>query len=139
MRQDELKRWIKSYEDFSNKPYICTAGKLTIGFGRNIQDNGISDIEAEFMFNNDMKRTEQDLMTCRWYINAPSPVKDALFNMCFNLGLTRLLGFKKMIKAIIEKDYTNAAIEALDSKWATQVGERAKDIAIMIREANAED
>lgn len=136
MRQDELKRWIKSYEDFSNKPYICTAGKLTIGFGRNIQDNGISDIEAEFMFNNDMKRTEQDLLDCTWYVRAPAPVKDALFNMCFNLGLTRLLGFKKMIKAIVEGDYTNAAIEALDSKWATQVGERAKDIALMIREAN---
>ena len=57
-----------------------------------------------------------------------------LISMCFNLGIHRLLGFSKMIKALLSKDYTTAAIEALDSKWAQQVGQRAKDVAVMIRQ-----
>lgn len=55
-------------------------------------------------------------------------------NMCFNLGISRLKGFKRMIVALEKKNYTVAAMEALDSKWSTQVGQRAKDIALMIRE-----
>lgn len=136
MNREQLKTWIKHHEGYDDKPYICTAGKLTIGYGRNLQDNGISQDEAEYMLNNDFKRTEKDLLGCTWYINAPPTVKDALFNMCFNLGLPRLLGFRRMIAALIEKDYTKAAMEALDSKWAVQVGDRAKDVALMIREGN---
>jgi len=49
------------------------------------------------------------------------------------LGLSRLLKFKRMIAALEREDYTNAAKEALDSRWAEQVGNRAKDIAVMIR------
>lgn len=134
MNKEKLRAWLKHDEGYDNMPYICTAGKLTIGYGRNLQDNGISQDEADLMLENDMKRTEKDLLTCKWYIDAPPSVKDALFNMCFNLGLPRLLGFKKMIQAIKDKDYTKAAIEALDSKWATQVHGRAKAVAVMIRE-----
>jgi lysozyme len=50
------------------------------------------------------------------------------------MGINRLLGFKKMIMALTVKDYTKAAIEALDSRWATQVGGRAQDVALMIRD-----
>lgn len=123
-----------AHEGYDDKPYLCTAGKLTIGYGRNLQDNGISQDEGDLMLENDMKRCEKDLLTCSWYLDSPSSVKDALFNMCFNLGLPRLLGFKRMIAAIKNKDYVTAAREALDSKWATQVGKRAKDVALMIRE-----
>jgi len=134
MNKEKLKNWIKRDEGYDNKPYIDTVGKLTIGYGRNIQDNGISHDEAELMFENDMIRTEKDLLGCIWYVNAPQNIKDALFNMCFNIGLNSLLEFDEMIEAIISKDYTKAAIEALDSKWAKQVGERAKVIALMIRQ-----
>lgn len=134
MNKEQLKSWLRHDEGYEDMPYICTAGKLTIGYGRNLQDNGISKDEAELMLENDMKRTEKDLLTCQWYLDAPPSVKDALFNMCFNLGLPRLLGFKKMIQAIKDKDFTKAAIEALDSKWATQVKGRAKAVAVMIRE-----
>lgn len=114
--------------------YSDTVGKLTIGWGRNIEDNGISQAEADFMFDNDFARCQTDLNKCSWYTNQPQNVQDALMNMCFNLGINRLKGFKKMIAALEAKDYTNASIEALDSKWATQVGQRAKDVALMIRQ-----
>ena len=136
MNKDEMKLWIKKNEGYDNMPYLCTAGKLTIGYGRNLQDCGISHDEAELMLDNDMKRTETELLSLSWYHDQPTDVKDALFNMCFNLGLSRLLEFKNMINAIKEKNYTHASIEALNSKWAVEVGQRAKDVALMLRNGN---
>lgn len=129
-----LKDWIKKCEAFKSHPYLDTVGKLTIGWGRNIEDNGISQAEGDFMFDNDFARCERELAPYPWYVNQPEGVQAALMNMCFNLGIGRLLGFRKMIMALTAKDYTTAAIEALDSKWAKQVGQRAKDVALMIRE-----
>ena len=131
---ENVKEWIKHHEGLNLRLYKDTVNKTTIGYGRNIQDNGISQSEADFMFENDFNRCEHDLKSYSWYLVQPQNVKDALMNMCFNLGINRLLGFKKMILALIDKDYTKAAIEALDSKWAKQVGQRAKDIALMMRQ-----
>ena len=55
--------------------------------------------------------------------------------MCFNLGIVKLLKFEKMIKALEQKNYSQAAKEALHSKWASQVGKRAIDVAVMISES----
>lgn len=118
------------------KPYNDTADhpKITIGYGRNLTDNGISLEEAEFLFENDFARVQKELSLYNWYKIQPAEVQYALINMCFNLGITKLLGFTRMIAALIMKDYAKAAEEALDSKWAKQVPNRAKDIAVMIRE-----
>ncbi len=131
---ESLKDWIKSCEGYESHPYLDTVGKVTIGYGRNIGDNGISLEEAQIMFNNDFARCQAELAPFDWYFDQPQNVQDALMNMCFNLGIHRLLGFSKMITALLSKDYTTAAIEALDSKWAQQVGQRAKDVAVMIRQ-----
>lgn len=128
-------QWIKGDEGYNNKLYKDIVNKWTIGYGRNLEDNGISPDEGELMFQNDLARAVKDVQNYTWFQLAPDSVQLALVNMSFNLGLTRLLGFKKMIAALTDKNYTKAAIEALDSKWANQVGQRAKDIAIMIREA----
>jgi len=132
--QKNLKEWIKKCEKCVLLPYTDTQEKLTIGWGRNLDDNGISQEEADFLFDNDFSRCERELATCSWYRDQPEGVQAALMNMCFNLGLPRLKGFKRMIAALKAKDYTKAALEALDSKWATQVGQRAKDVAVMLRE-----
>lgn len=115
-------------------PYTDTVGKLTIGYGRNLDDNGISPQEADYLFDNDYARVEQELNQCSWYVGQPEGVQAALMNMCFNMGLPRLKGFKRMIAALHANNRTLAAIEALDSKWAQQVGQRAKDVALMMRQ-----
>lgn len=132
MTYGALKAWIKSYEGFDDKPYVDSVGKLTIGYGRNLEDNGITPAEADFLFNNDLDRTIRELQEYPWYLAAPESCQNGLINMCFNLGITKLLTFKAMISCLIEKDYRKAAMEALNSKWAYQVGKRAKDIALMI-------
>jgi len=129
-----LKEWIKKNEAFKSHPYLDTVGKLTIGWGRNIEDNGISKEEADYLFDNDFARCQRELAPYAWYVNQPQNVQYALMNMCFNLGIGRLLGFRRMITALIVKDYTKAAKEALDSKWAGQVGDRAKQVALMMRQ-----
>ena len=129
----ETQRWIKTGEGLRLNFYIDTDGYKTIGWGRNLSQ-GISVSEAELMFQNDLKRALNELEECSWYLIQPRNVKNALLNMNFNLGITKLLQFKKMIAALEKKDFTKASIEALDSLWAKQVGERAKDIALMIRQ-----
>lgn len=130
----ELKDWIKQHEGYSSHPYLCTSKRVTIGWGHNLDDLGITKEEAEFILDNDIARCEKELSQYSWYRIQPEHVQHALINMCFNMGITRLTGFTKMITALINQDYTKASIEALDSKWAKQVGQRAKDVALMMRE-----
>lgn len=130
---EDLELWIKNCEGLQLEPYIDTVGKLTIGVGRNLSDCGIRLDEAELMFQNDLKQTIGELEQLSWFRGQPPGVRNALINMNFNLGITKLNGFKKMIAALQAKDYTTAALEALDSRWANQVHKRANDIAVMIR------
>lgn len=133
MTHFQLQQWIKKCEGLKLNPYLDTTGHLTIGWGRNLE-NGISHDEAELMFQNDLHQAIDELSLTDWFTDLPDGVQQALINMNFNLGIDKLVRFKKMIAALKNKDYTNAALEALDSLWAKQVGDRAKDIAVMIRQ-----
>jgi lysozyme len=128
-----VKKWIKKCESLKLQMYMDTKGNPTIGWGRNLK-NGITLDEAELMFQNDFEESISELEACNWYPSLPYGVKCALVNMNFNLGIKKFLEFKKMIAALIEKNYTLAAQEVLNSLWATQVGQRAKDVAVMISE-----
>ena len=117
------------------KVYRCPAGRLTIGVGRNLQDVGISSMEAVDLLGNDIARVISELNAALpWWRGVPEPGQRALANMAFNLGLTRLMEFQRMIAALRAGDYEAAAAEALDSKWAEQVGARAERIALLFRE-----
>lgn len=118
------------------KPYRDTVAKLTIGIGRNLDDVGISIEEAYFLARNDVERAIVDLdaLSADWR-SFPAPVRRGLINMCFNLGRSRLAGFRKMWAALERQDWGTAASEALESKWAYQVGGRATRIADLFRTA----
>lgn len=118
------------HEGLRLKPYKCPAGKLTIGVGRNLEDRGISEEEAMMMLQN-------DIIACRkecysnfiWYGEMDEVRQEVILEMCFNLGITRLKSFKKMLKACELKNYSLASQEMLTSLWARQVGQRAKNLA----------
>lgn len=132
MRFEDLTTWLKKCEGYSSHIYTDTTGHKTIGFGRNL-DNGIRLNEAELMLENDINHVIEELKNFVWYNEQPEDVQCALINMAFNLGIAGLVEFTKMIDALIRKDYPRAALEALNSKWAHQVGSRAKDIALIFR------
>lgn len=116
------------------KPYQCSANKMTIGYGRNIEDNGITEEEADYLLMNDIKRVQKELRAnFEWFNMLNASRQGALINMCFNLGITRLLGFKKMIAALEIGDYQEAANQMLDSKWARQVGGRSGRLSDVMR------
>lgn len=122
------------HEGMKLKAYTCPAGKITIGVGRNLEDVGITKEEALDLLMNDVRRCEKEAVSAfPWYVDLDSVRKDVIISMVFNLGLTRLLTFRKMIKAMEEKNYEEASVEALDSLWAKQVGKRAHELSEMMR------
>jgi|TARA_R100000030_G_scaffold67700_1_gene51654 lysozyme len=60
-----------------------------------------------------------------WWRELNDTRQRVMANMCFNLGYPRLSKFKKFLAAVQEEDWETAAVEMMDSKWATQVGDRA--------------
>ena len=133
---DKLRADLVRDEGLKLKPYRCTAGKLSIGVGRNLDDNGISKSEAMALLDNDLSWVFDDLdRNCPWWRRMPEPAQRGLANMALNLGWPRLSAFRNMLAALQAMDYATAAREALDSKWAKQVGARAERIAALYREA----
>jgi lysozyme len=109
LKEDEGKRL---------KPYRCPANKLSIGYGRNLEDNGISLDEAEYLLRNDIKRTETELKNALpFYIKLDDVRQNVLINMAFNLGVPRLLKFKKTLAYIQDFEFEKASKEMLVSKW----------------------
>lgn len=119
------------------KPYRCTAGRLTIGVGRNLGDRGISESEALLLLDNDITECWGQLAAQQpWVLAAPEDVQEALVNMAFNLGLGGVLGFKVTLALLKTGKYAEAAEAMLASKWARQVGKRAERLAGKVRDAS---
>ena len=110
-------------------PYRDTVGKLTIGYGRNLDDVGISQAEAEMMLTHDIAQAADSLTNLPVFAVLDDVRQAVLITMAFNLGRTGLMGFRRMWAALAERDYDCAAREMLDSKWARQVGIRAERLA----------
>jgi len=122
------------HEGLRYKIYLCTGDKRTIGYGRNLDDRGISKDEAELMLKNDIKIARYDLESNAgyYYHNIDTTRQAVLIDMVLNLGWPRFSKFKKMAQALRSSDYELAAVEMLDSRWATQVGNRAIELAEMM-------
>ena len=135
LKQMVIKR-MKDEEGFSSRPYRCTSNKLTIGYGRNLEDVGISKEEAEIMLNNDIEKCYAQLKSRIPHIfdRLDRDRQEVLLDMCFNLGIEGLLKFKKMLHALSEDDFTEAAHELMNSRYAHQVPNRAKRNAIILEE-----
>lgn len=118
--------------------YKDTKGYLTIGVGRLIdkaRNGGISKKEALFLLDNDILGTITELdKKLPWFKGLSEVRQRALVNMAFNLGINGLMNFKKMLRAMEIGHFDRAALEARDSKWYFQVGDRAKRIVKMIQE-----
>jgi lysozyme len=136
MNAERLAEQLVIDEGLRLKPYRCTAGRLSIGVGRNLDDRGITRDEALMLLRNDIDDFWGRLCAAQpWVLAAPEPVQEALTNMAFNLGLPGLLGFSRTLELLRNGQYAEAAEAMLASKWARQVGERARRLAEMVRAA----
>ncbi len=132
---DRIKAQLVRHESLRLKPYRCTAGKLTIGIGRNLDDCGITESEAYIMLINDIMNCEKQLQARipDIYNQLDEVRKSVLLNMCFNLGISGLLGFKNTLAFVKAGDWERAANGMLASKWAKQVGRRAIEMSELMR------
>jgi len=115
-------------------PYTDSVGLLTVGYGRNIEERGISFDEADVLLQNDVNISIAECnRTFTWFDSMDEIRKMVVISMAYNMGISRFLGFKKTIALLSEGKYTQAGTEMLDSKWATQVGRRAVRLSRMMK------
>ena len=130
---------LKRHEGVRSHVYLCSAGYETIGVGRNISKSGmgLSEDEVNYLLENDIERVIKELSSEHPWFNSLDDVrKDAMIDISFNLGATRLRGFKRALAAMEVADYTTAAKEFLDSKWSQDVKGRATELCYMIETGN---
>jgi len=148
--RDTLVEKIAQHEGLVLEPYKDSLGISTIGIGRNLEGRGIDDYElmhmnktldeivsngltkeeAYYLCNNDIDIVEQELVKQKPLVMELDEARQmCLVDMGFNLGIPRLMKFKKMWEAIERQDFEWAAAEMLNSRWAKQVGKRADNLS----------
>ena len=126
---------LKRHEGVESHVYRCSAGFETIGAGRNISKSGLglSDDEVDYLLENDIVRVIKELSSeYPWFKDLDDVRKDAMIDISFNLGATRLRGFRRALAAMDAADYKTASLEFLDSKWSRDVKGRSTELAYMI-------
>ena len=85
---DRIKKMLIKNEGMMCNLYTCKAGKTSIGVGRNLTDNGISEDECDYMLENDIKRVCNNLDK-HWIVWRTFPInaQDVVVDMTFNLGI----------------------------------------------------
>lgn len=121
--------------------YLDTKGIRTAGVGHNLIAHGI-DLPVGTPITQEQSDTwlDQDIQTVTDNLQSHLPWSDALDevrfgvlqNMCFNLGIMKLLGFHHFLGFMESGNYDIAANEMLDSAWAKQVGNRAIRLSIQV-------
>jgi GH24 family phage-related lysozyme (muramidase) len=129
----DLKAMLIRHEGMRNKLYTDTAGKVSIGIGRDLTDVGLNNAEIDLLFANDLAATQAWVardIPC--FKNLSPNRQNVIIDMAFNLR-GRLLGFTKFLAALSSGDYDTAAVEMIASAWAGQVGSRAVELAAMMK------
>lgn len=135
MNIEKLKSHLELDEGRKNKLYYDFVGIPTIGVGHNLNEP-ISDRAIDVILEDDINNKLKDLDTnLSWWRTMDEARQLVLADMCFNLGITRLLGFKETLKAMKEGRYQDAAKGMEDSLWYKQVGVRAVRLVEIMRHA----
>tara|TARA_R100000697_G_C5421456_1_gene190442 strand:+ start:195 stop:620 length:426 start_codon:yes stop_codon:yes gene_type:complete len=134
---ESIIRLLRRHEGVEPYAYKDHLGYITVGVGRCLEKDvgmGLSDDEIDYLLRNDIVRVQEELNEeYDWFADLDQVRQEAMINLSFNLGATRLRGFKNALAAMAEEDYETAANEFMDSKWSSQVGRRAYEVTQMIR------
>ena len=133
----KLIEMLRLHEGVETHAYECSASKITVGVGRNIDPEGgigLSTDEINYLLQNDIDRVYSELDNeYNWFAGLDQVRQDAMIDISFNLGQTRLRAFKNALAGMARGDWRAAADEFMDSRWSKQVGNRAKELTEMIR------
>ena len=137
MNIDKLREQLKIDEGVKYEVYLDHLGYKTFGIGHLVvagddeygADVGhpVSEERVNAVFDEDVKKyIEESKKVFPNLEKLPDEAQQVIVNMCFNMGAPRLGQFKKFIAAINDSNWSTAAIEMMDSRWAKQVGARAE-------------
>ena len=138
----KLTEMLRRHEGVESHAYLCSQNFMTIGVGRNVDAGddgrarglGLSDDEIDYLLENDIGRVTKELNNeYKWFSDLDKVRQDAMIDISFNLGQTRLRAFKNALAAMAANDWDEAADQFMDSRWSGQVGNRAKELTEMIR------
>ena len=130
---------IKKHEGFEPKVYKCTEGYDTIGYGFAIKDLIIDKDVADLILMKKLhKMLERITVAFPWFANIDNQAKAVVVNMCYQLGIRGFSKFKKTIYLLETEQYEEASVEMLDSLWAKQTPNRAKELSETIRSINGD-
>jgi lysozyme len=133
MNHEPMIEQIKRHEGFRDKPYFCSEGYKTIGYGTNLETRGLTEQEAEMLLLNDLAKIDSYLEKTG-LLNGLNEARQAvLFNMCYQLGINGFSKFKNTIYYIAQGRYEDAAKEMLNSRWSMQTPSRAKELSEQMR------
>jgi len=139
MNRTRLSKQLETDEGRRRRIYLDSVGKWSGGVGRNLTDRGLRDDEIDLMLNNDIDEAIGIARALVVNFDQLDDVRqEVVTNMAFNLGMTRLGGFKQFIGALLRFDFQRATTEMMDSKWYEQVGDRGKRLAYAMREGKFE-
>tara|TARA_A100001011_G_C13956619_1_gene693476 strand:+ start:190 stop:615 length:426 start_codon:yes stop_codon:yes gene_type:complete len=124
---------IKKHEGFEPKVYKCTEGYDTIGYGFAIKDLVLDKDVADLILMKKLhEMLQRILIAFPWFKNIDDEAKGVVINMCYQLGLKGFSKFKKTIYLLETEQYEEASVEMLDSLWAKQTPNRAKELSEIV-------
>ena len=139
MNYTRLREVLTDHEGLKYKPYKCTAGKLTIGIGHNLDDRGVSPAVVNLMYDEDVTEVVADLkIIFTDFDDLPDDIQIVLADMRFQLGANRFRKFRKMIAAVKQSNWPEMIIQMKDSDWYKQTTNRANDLISMVRKCYAD-
>ena len=124
---------IKEHEGYRSSVYQCTEGYDTIGYGFAIKDLQLSEEICDIILAEKLAKLQFDISNkFEWFDDSPVIVKDVVTNMCYQIGVSGFNKFKKTIYYLETEQYEEASLEMLDSLWAKQTPNRAKELSKQI-------
>ncbi len=133
MDHKKLKKMLIEHEGIKYAPYICTAGKTTIGIGHNLDDKGISKAVVDLLYAEDIAEVETDLKVIfDDFDTLPEQIKLVLADMRFQLGQGGFRAFRRMIAAVKNKNWPMMITQMNKSEWYKQTQHRANDLIRMV-------
>ncbi len=125
---------IKRHEGFRSTVYQCTEGYDTIGYGFAVKDLVLDKHIADLILMQKLhKLLERILIAFPWFKDIDDIAKSVVVNMCYQIGLSGFSKFKKTIYLLETEQYEEASMEMLDSLWAKQTPNRAKELSEALR------
>ena len=118
---------LKENEGFRGDVYKDTLGFDTIGYGTKLP---FSKKEATVLLRMRINDKIEELSRRKpLFTQLPHNVQEILAEMAYQLGVAGLLKFRKTWLYLEENEYESASVEMLDSLWAKQTPNRAKELS----------